>query len=258
MINFKSHEIVKNENDYVEIILYLDAGSNFLEEYSKEFGGKDNELQVHLAAQSYVKQNLPNTKFNKLKVMVGGIVVATMLGATLVAPAGNLASAAEINESNVSITGQPLAMDSLVVGTFNAVVLEGKIQSTTANIDSFNVTDPSGTGAGWNVTMHATQFTAVDDSGLTLPTGSLTVDKPSIAIATDAEGSSPVGDIITAGGAIDSGTGVKILSAPENSGMGTYTVSFDPTDALTLKLLPKDVRSGTYTSVITTEITTGP
>jgi hypothetical protein len=254
MIRFNSHEVKRKENDYVEIILHLDPGSNFSEEFSKEFGHQNDEQELHKAAQSYVKENLPNTKFNKIKVMVGGVAIATILGATLIAPGGNQASANALG-GDVAITGDSLAVDSITVGSFDAVVLNGKLQSTNATIDPFTVTDPSGTGTGWNVVMAATQFT--DTSGKTLPQGSLTVAAPSIVIAEGAEGSSPVDNIVKSGGTIDSGTGFKILSAPADSGMGTYTVSFAE-DALNLKLLPKDVKAGTYTSTISVDIISGP
>ncbi|WP_169727358.1 WxL domain-containing protein [Paucisalibacillus globulus] len=254
MIHFKSHEIREKENNYVEIILHLDPGSNFSVEFSKEFGQSNDEKDLQQAAQNYVQENLPSTKFNKIKVMVGGVVIATILGATLIAPGGNQASASPLG-SDVAITGGQLAVESLSVGTFDAVVLNGKIQSTSATITPFNVTDPSGTGAGWNVVMSATQFS--DTTGKTLPKGSLTVAAPTIAIADGAEGSSPADTITKTGGTIDDEIGVKILSAPADNGMGTYTVSFAD-EALNLTLLPKDVKAGTYTSTIKVDINNGP
>lgn len=251
MFRFKGHEIYQGENDYIEIILHLDFKPNFFEEFSSEFGTRDKGLGVEKAALDYVKTNLPNTKFKKLKIMVGGIVVATMLGAVLVVPGGNQASAAA---PEVGITGAPLAVDEITVGTFTAVILNGQTQSTFADINAFNITDPSGTGAGWNVVMSATQFTDTS-TGNTLPLNSLTVAVPTIATA-DA-GSSPAGDIVKTGGSIDNGTGVKILSAASGQGMGTYTASFD-TEDLKLTLLPKDVKSGTYTSTISVTINSGP
>nr|WP_309099193.1 WxL domain-containing protein [Fredinandcohnia onubensis] len=249
MIRFKGHDVHEEENGYVEIILHMDTSPNGLEEFAMELGHRDDELEVQKAALDYVKKHLPKINFKQIKVMVGGILVATMVGTVLVAPGGNQASAAE-----VGITGGQLAVDEITVGNFTAVVLNGKTQSTFANINAFNVTDPTGTGAGWNVLLSATQLT---DSltGRTLPLGSLSVVAPGLTEADT--GSSPAADITKRGGTIDSGTGVSILSAAAGAGMGTYTASF-AADALKLNLLPKDVRSGTYTSTITVTINSGP
>src|SRR5690554_4616746 len=108
MIRFKGHEIHEVENDYVEIILYLDHTSNWLEEFSTELGHKNESLEVQKAAHNYVKKHLPKTKFKKIKVMAGVLIVATMIGAALTVPAGNQVSAAE-----VGITGGPLAVDEI-------------------------------------------------------------------------------------------------------------------------------------------------
>lgn len=249
MIRIKGHEVHEENNGYVEIILHLDALPSSMEEFSAELGHRTEDLGVQKAALDYVKEHLPKTKYKKIKVMVGGIIVATLLGAVLVAPGGHTASAAE-----VGITGGQLAVDEITVGSFTAVVLEGKTQSTFADINAFNITDPTGTGAGWNVVMSATQFIDTE-TGKTLPLGSLSVVTPSL---TEADiGSSPAEEITKREGVIDNGTGVSILSAGAGAGMGTYTASFTP-DSLKLHLLPKDVYSGTYTSTISVTINSGP
>jgi hypothetical protein len=249
MIRFKGHEVNEEQNGYVEIILHLDTASNLFEEFSTELGQQDDKLEVQKAALDYVKSHLPKIKFKQIKVMIGGIVVASMLGTMLVAPGANQASASE-----VGISGGQLSVDQITVGNFTAVVLNGKTQNTFTNVNAFNVADPTGTGAGWNVVMKATQFTD-SISGRTLPTGTLSVATPNLIEADT--GSSPAVDIARSGGAIDTGTGTVILSAAANEGMGTYTASF-AADALKMNLLPKDVRSGTYTSTISVTINSGP
>ncbi len=251
MVQFKGHEINEENNGYVEIILHLDTSLNNLEEFSTELGYKTEKLDVQKAALTYVKKHLPKVKFKQIKVMVGGILVATMLGSVLVVPGGNQASAAD---SSVGITGGQLGVDQITVGNFTAVVLNGKTQSTFTTINDFSVSDPTGSGAGWNVVMTATQFKDATTTN-TLPLGSLTVAAPGLTELDT--GSSSAADITKRSGTIDTATGTTILSAQAGQGMGSYTASISP-NALTLKLLPKDVKTGTYTSTITVAINSGP
>lgn len=150
-----------------------------------------------------------------------------------------------------AITGGSLSMTQPTVGNFDAVTLDGQIQTSTASFGAFAVTDATGTGSGWNVVVEATQFTD-SVNGLTLPTNSLDMALPTV---TAQEGASDVSTIAKASGKIDNTTGVKILSADQDGGMGTYDVD---ANTLTLNLQPKDVKAGTYTSTVTVTVTTGP
>ncbi|WP_047982204.1 WxL domain-containing protein [Ornithinibacillus contaminans] len=250
MVRFKGHEIRDLENGYTEILLHLDTSPSALEEFSHELGNRE-DLELQKASMDYVKKNLPQVKYKKIKVMMAGVVVATMLGTALVVPgASNQAYAAE---TTVGITGGELVQaTTLDVGVFDAVVLNGITQDTHASISDFNISDPRGSGTGWNVVMKASPFTNAD--GDTLPAGSLTVSAPSLTTA-DA-GSSPAGDITTSSGTIDNGTGSTIISAESGQGMGSYTVSFLE-DSLSLRV-PAGAYSGTYTSTISVEINSGP
>jgi hypothetical protein len=251
MIQFKGHEVHEENNDYVEIILHIDTSPNGLVEFSKELGASDDEKEIHQAALAYVKRRVPKLRFKQIKVMLGGLLVATLLGTALVVPgSNNIAQAAD-----AAVTGSPLAVDAITVGNFTAVVLNGRTQSTFATINGFNVSDPTGTGAGWSVSLAASQFTTGGTTPLTLPTGSLTLTAPTVALG-DAS-SSPLTTVTASGGAIDTATGLKLLSAAVNGGMGTYTTSF-AADSLKLNILPKDVKTGTYTSTITVTIASGP
>lgn len=251
MVMFKGHEIREDENGLLEIILHIDASHKGLEEFAMELGHKhDENLGLSTAAYDYVKRHFPKVEFKQIKVMMAGVLVASMLGAVLVAPGTNTAHAAE-----TTISAGSLAVDAITVGNFTAVVLNGQTQSTFANINSFNVSDATGSGNGWNVVMKASQFTTGGESPLTLPTGSLSVATPTIAKAD--EGSSALTTISPSEGVIDNPTGLKLLSASVDGGMGSYTVSF-PADALRLNLLPKDVKAGTYTSTISVTINAGP
>jgi len=247
MVHFYRHEVNEEKNDYVEVVLFLNP-AEFTTEFAGELGTSP-EKTLNAAALSYVRRHLPQVRFKQIKVMLGGLLVATILGTSLSLGAGQASAAS----TNVGVTGTPLAVGELTVGSFAAVILNGRTQSTFANVNSFTVEDPTGTGAGWRVTMKATPFT--NAAGDTLPTGSLSVTAPSVA-KIDA-GSSDLTTITPSGGTLDTDLGTVILNAAGGGGMGSYTVAFGA-DALNLNLLPKYVKSGTYNSTITVTIQSGP
>jgi hypothetical protein len=98
----------------------------------------------------------------------------------------------------------------------------------------------------------AAPLTNADDYAL--PANSLNMSAPSVSAE---EGSSDSGTIATQEGDIDTGseTGVNILSAQADEGMGTFTLS---DTNLSLDLQPKDVKEGTYTSTVTFSLVSGP
>jgi len=183
----------------------------------------------------------------KVKKIVIGAMITSLLMANIALAAGP--TAVVTGEASVTI-------DELVVANFGAVALDGTTQTTTAAVTDMILTDARGTGDGWNVNLQATQFTSdtIDNIELnTLPEQSLALGTVSITVAE--EGSTPVDTITIGSGALDTATGVDILEADINKGMGTYTISIQP---LTLTLLPKDAKAGTYTSTITMTLSQGP
>ena len=159
-------------------------------------------------------------------------------------------------EPTAGITGGDLSIQDFASANFTAVTLDGTTQTTTSAVTDMTLIDATGTGAGWDVNLQATTLTnalAANGTDLkTLPEGSLALGAVSI-VAT--EGSSAAVDITNVSGTIDSLTGITILNADINEGMGTYTVSIGD---MTLTLLPKDAKAGTYTSTITMTLTQGP
>jgi hypothetical protein len=166
---------------------------------------------------------------------------------------GGFAQVSFAAESTSTITGGTLSITQPTIGSFADVILDGSVQTTTATVGSFTVTDATGTGNGWNVVVKASQFSDSINS-LTLPTDSLSIALPTVTAKDGADLASTVTPNM---GTIDNGTGVKILSAALEGGMGAYDIAY-ASDALTLNLLPKDVKAGTYTSTITVTVTTGP
>ncbi|MBH0231332.1 WxL domain-containing protein [Halobacillus yeomjeoni] len=162
----------------------------------------------------------------------------------------------------VVITGEGApSLSAITVGDFSGVTLDGTTQTTTLALPSFTVTDATGTGAGWNVNLSATQFSEADPGTKTLSTGSLTLTTaPDVALA-DTE-SSPTNTVTVAdagpSATIDEGSGIKLLSAAVNGGMGSYTIGGTTPAVLTLTLKPKEVYETTYNSTLTFTVSTGP
>lgn len=158
------------------------------------------------------------------------------------------------------VTGGTLAIEALVIDDFTPVALDGTTQLTTALVSDTTLTDPTGSGDGWQVSLKATTFTLAASDLLLAAEGAVdTLSQSSLelgAVTIVAEaGSTAITNIAISQGMIDNVAGVKILSAPLNEGMGTYTISMAP---MTLTLLPATTYAGTYTSTVTQTLTSGP
>jgi hypothetical protein len=143
----------------------------------------------------------------------------------------------------------------------SAVSLTGVAKTATGTFGGFSVNDPRGTGAGWNVTLHATIFDNGNASyaGKDLAAGSLTVPVMTVAKKTGSSDSGPEPEIVQeAPVAIDAALGsVKVVSAPSDGskGMGWYDISQGGDWSLAI---PTNAYIGTYTSTVTMSLTTGP
>lgn len=165
--------------------------------------------------------------------------------------------------SDVAVSGGSLAFTaSPAAADFSAVTLDGAAKTTTAAVDAFEVNDARGTGAGWNVTVQATQMKEWDStlnsgaggyvaSGKTLPASSLALSAPTVA----ADGTSSAAPSITSGPyTIDAGSAVKVASAAADAGMGKFDFS---ASTLTLSV-PASSYAKTYRSDVTVSLNTGP
>lgn len=150
-----------------------------------------------------------------------------------------------------------LTITNPLVADFAGVTLDGTAQTRTATLAGFSVTDSTVPGAGWNVTVQATQFKeyaagAYVAGGKTLPAGSLTMPAPTVT----ANGTSSPPPTIQAGApwAIDAAGAVKIASAAVGEGLGQYDFS-----AVALSLTaPPSAYARTYRSDVTVSAVTGP
>jgi hypothetical protein len=159
------------------------------------------------------------------------------------------------------VTGGTLAVTDLIIADFTPVTLDGTTQTTTAVVTDTTLTDSTGSGNGWKVSLQASDFT-LDAAGiLAAATGASTtlsqssLELGTVTIVVTEVGSTSITNIVISQGKIDTVAGINILSASLNEGMGTYTVSMAP---MTLTLLPNEVYAGTYTSIVTQTLTSGP
>lgn len=193
------------------------------------------------------------------KTRRGAVVLLSSLIALAVT-----ASVAQADDTTVTVTGGSLTLGSISTGDFGGVTLNGAAQTTTATMDPFTVTDPRGTGVGWNVTVSASSFKeyasgSYVESGKTLGASRFTMAQ---AAASKVDATSSGLPSMTAGtytldaDSNSDGTSeaVKIASAATNDGMGSYTVT---PGQLGLSL-PANVFAKTYRSDVTVTLSTGP
>ena len=196
---------------------------------------------------------------NKLfaKRLVAVMVAAIAMLTLTVAPA--FATEPD-GSSQVAIVGGTLSGGVIGFTDFTSIDLDGTAKTSTAIWTIGNVVDARGTGAGWNVSLTLTQLKewAADDyvvSGVALDTSSITVTTvPAMdeADATSADAAAIA--VVAADTALDTGSGVKLLTSDVGEGMGSYTVS-----NMTVTLhVPAKALAHTYKTDATVALTVGP
>jgi hypothetical protein len=147
-----------------------------------------------------------------------------------------------------------LSITNPLVADFPAVTLDGTTKSVGAQLDSFTVTD-TGPSEAWHVTVQATQFSEHDGSsyvsgGKRLPAASLTMPAPTVTT----DGTGPPAVMPGAPWAIDVALPVKIASAADPLGTGTYVFG-----SVSLSLaVPPWAFARTYGSELTVSVVSGP
>jgi len=167
--------------------------------------------------------------------------------------------------TSAALTGGSLTIAGGAPGTFTAN-LTGANQTVDTSLAAYTVTDATGTGAGWNVTAQATQFTCVvsGDPGCktgftTLPLSSLTIAPPAAACASGSTCTGSPTVSISAVTAIDGAAAVKVLDAPLNTGAGSFTVTPGTMGTGQLALaIPGNALATIYHSTLTITVISGP
>jgi hypothetical protein len=165
---------------------------------------------------------------------------------------GLLAAALSLAIPTPAVMGQSLTPNPVTVSDFAAVTLDGTAKTTTATMSDFSIADDG--GAGWHVTVQATQFREFDavagqyvTGGKALPNGSLTMPAPTV-IPSAASITVPAGPH-----AID-GASVVLASATAGT-TGTYDFTFGGPLTLTLS---GSTYARSYRSEITIAVASGP
>lgn len=148
----------------------------------------------------------------------------------------------------ITLTGAPLSVSTQSI-TFPVTMLTGQVQTvsgTTAG--AWVVRDPTGTGAGYRVSLRATNFTNGPHS---IAVGNLRLALANADIVT-VDGNTKPASAMTSLTPLST-SDQTLLSAATDTGMGTYQVT--PTFSLTI---PADTYAGTYTATVTATIVAGP
>jgi WxL domain surface cell wall-binding len=169
--------------------------------------------------------------------------------AALVALAGLPSTASAVSDTTqFSVTAGTLSFGTAPdVPNLPALTLNGQAQTLNAQMNNYSVSDATGAGAGWNVTVngdatggksavfkqYCPNATCGTDSGpgyvasgATLPANSLTLSSTgaSFSAQNGTTGTAPTHQCGTACN-VDSASAVKTVSAASGAGMGTYLTS---------------------------------
>jgi hypothetical protein len=155
-------------------------------------------------------------------------------------------------------------------GTLNG--LDQYLVDTSSGDQSYLVNDASGSGAGWHMTVSATQFTTgggtpalLNNSGTFSTNGSTSLESstnsPTAACSSGATCTLPSNGTtypvaITTGGGTP--TAYTIYDTAASSGLGSITVGIGANPVGWWLFLPANTLHGTYTSTVTLELISAP
>ena len=151
--------------------------------------------------------------FVMLVMAIGGSAVAFAAGPTSSSTNAQVA----VNAGNLTESG-PTSVSA------TPVTLTGDDQTTTYAL-GITVTDATGSGTGWNLTIGSTQFTGTTNSANTLPAGASSIQNAPAVTCSGAGGhcTSP-NDNVTYPLAVGSSAS-KFFNAAAGSGLGKFTIT---------------------------------
>jgi hypothetical protein len=175
---------------------------------------------------------------------------------------GSLASLPSVSAAQTTATSVTLSGGALQFGVapqadpFAAATLTGTVQTLRTTFHDWTVTDARGSGAGWNVTMHASPMD--DGNGRAWPAGLLVLRAPVTVLPSGVNAAVPPvvqGTSFT----LDGAQSVKVISAAAGTGQGDWNAHQANLIGGDLVLtVPADALAGTYTTTITSTLATGP
>lgn len=179
-------------------------------------------------------------------------LLAAITASTLLVPAA-AGAATQSDTTQFAVSGGSLSFTSAPdMPNMPAVTITGASQSTTAQMTNFTVTDATGSGAGWNVTVngdatggkspafkaYCPNATCGTDSGPGYVAGGATLSADSLVLNSTGAGFSPSSSAPThqcnGGCSVDHATPVKAVQAATSSGMGAFATSGWAANSLTL------------------------
>lgn len=189
-----------------------------------------------------------------MKANISNIGAAlAVLGAAVVvgAPTAGAATA------TATLTAGSLAFVTTPPNVTFSATLDGTDKNVNAS-QALDISDGTGSGAGWNVTATSTTFSTGGGTPKLLPTTATTVQSaPSVAcdsgVTCTTATLSGLTYPYTLPAAGTAPTATKLFNAAANSGMGNQTVT--PTWRLTV---PGNATAGTYTSTWTLSLVSAP
>ena len=178
-------------------------------------------------------------------------LAAAALAASAVAAPAALAASATVTGN---ISAGSLSITTSATPSFS-VTLDGTDKTGTYTVPSV-VTDATGSGAGWNLTITSTQFSTGGGSPKTLATNVSTltgVVNSCVVSTTCTDPTNSVGYPVSVPAGSTPPTAAKYFNAAAGTGAG----KFDNTPSVSVAV-PANTQAGTYTSTLTLAAVSGP
>lgn len=164
----------------------------------------------------------------------------------MLASPGSLSAATE-GTASVRVTSDGTLSVSIDDAAFEDVPYSFDETSTESTV-VVKVEDNRGTGAGWKISLHGSDFVNDDGASFDISNLALTAGTATTTAGQDVSG-------ITTSGVTVSGDSseVVIASAQQSAGMGHYTIEYPAT-----LHVPGGTLVGDYKSTLTVDVATGP
>ena len=131
-----------------------------------------------------------------------------------------------------------------------ALTLNGSTQTVTTAVGAWDVTDATGSNAGYSVTVAASPPTVTGAAGASAGTGSSLTLTPTTATA--ATGNPALTGPVAAGAQLLGTTGTTIDTAAAGTGQGDWDFAADTGGAANLSIvIPGNASAGAYSSTLT-------